>query len=76
MVFALTLSLALLVVATAAWLRAFLRHRAAAAHHQHELETLRTRHAAELQAQVERTIALFNRMVEGVIITQPTGARA
>ena len=33
MVFALTLSLALLVVATAAWLRAFLRHRAAAAHH-------------------------------------------
>ena len=74
MVFALTLSLALLVVAAAAWLRTFTRHRAAAARHQHELETLRNQHDTELRMQVERTIALFNRMVEGVIITQPTGA--
>ena len=70
------LDLLLLLLLTAAvlaawWFRA--QHRAAAARHARELEDQRLQREAELRAQVERTAALFDRMVEGVIVVDPTG---
>ena len=52
------------------WQRAQLR--AADARHARELDEQRLQRAAELRAQVERTSALFDRMVEGVIVVDAT----
>jgi len=52
------------------WQRAQLR--AADARHARELAEQRLQRAAELRAQVERTSALFDRMVEGVIVVDAT----
>jgi two-component system, OmpR family, phosphate regulon sensor histidine kinase PhoR len=71
---ALNILLLLLLTAAmrAAWrLRA--QHRAAVARHARELEDQRLQREAEVRAQVQRTAALFDRMVEGVIVVDPTG---
>ncbi len=73
MVFSLTLTLALLLVAVAAWGREFLRRRASEAGHLRERARLQLQHQEELREQAERTVALFNRMVESVIITAADG---
>lgn len=66
--------LALLLAATglfAWWLRVQLR--AARERHAHELAEQRQQREAGLRAQSERTIALFDRMVEGLIVVGANG---
>lgn len=41
--------------------------------HLHELTAQRTQREAELAAQAERTAALFDRMVEGIVVVGPAG---
>jgi two-component system, OmpR family, phosphate regulon sensor histidine kinase PhoR len=67
--------LLLLVLAAAAgaiwWLRRELKR--SRAEHAREIADNQSRRGAELAAQAERTAALFDRMVEGVIVVGPTG---
>jgi two-component system phosphate regulon sensor histidine kinase PhoR len=70
----LVILLAIAVAGTAVvawWLRRQLQ--AARARHARELTDQRLQREAELRAQAERTAALFDRMVEGIIVVGPTG---
>ena len=58
-------------VAFAWWQRA--QHRAVEARHARELAEQRIQREAEVRAQVQRTTALFDRMVEGVLVVDGTG---
>lgn len=58
-------------VLTAWWFRA--QHHAAGERHAREIKDQRLQREAELRAQVQRTAALFDRMVEGVIVVDPAG---
>jgi two-component system phosphate regulon sensor histidine kinase PhoR len=66
------LIMALAAVAAVAWgLRGQLRR--TQLEHQREMEDQRLQREAELRAQTERTAALFDRMVEGIIVVGATG---
>lgn len=54
------------------WLLAA-RLREAARRHEREIEDQRVRRDAELRAQAQRTAALFDRMIEGLIVVDATG---
>ena len=58
-------------IATAGWLRRQLQ--LARERHSRELADVRQQREAELRAQSERTAALFNRMVEGIIVVGTNG---
>jgi two-component system phosphate regulon sensor histidine kinase PhoR len=66
------LIMALAAVAAVAWgLRGQLRR--TQLEHQREMEDQRLQRESELRAQTERTAALFDRMVEGIIVVGATG---
>ncbi len=62
-----------LILALLAWGRERGRRRADRGRQQEALEAERTRHAFALRGQSERTAALFDWMVEGLIVTDPAG---
>jgi two-component system, OmpR family, phosphate regulon sensor histidine kinase PhoR len=66
------LLLLLLAAATFSAWRFRAQHRAARARYAQELEDQRLQRDAEVRAQVQRTAALFDRMVEGVIVLDAT----
>ena len=49
------------------------RLRVAQEHHERELAQQRAQREVELAAQAERTAALFDRMVEGILVVGPLG---
>jgi two-component system phosphate regulon sensor histidine kinase PhoR len=57
----------------AAWLHERRRNKAAAHNHRETLAAAQERHERELHDQAARTAALFDRMVEGVIVTDEDG---
>ena len=70
------LSLALLLLAAAfayAWVRERGRRRAAGIRHKAELADWERRGTAEFAEQAQRSAALFDRMVEGMIVTNAAG---
>ncbi len=70
------LELFLLVLLAVAGLMAWsfrAQYRAVGERHARELADQRLQREAEVRAQVQRTAALFDRMVEGVIVVDPTG---
>ncbi|MEY2878674.1 MAG: hypothetical protein RLZZ15_1054 [Verrucomicrobiota bacterium] len=62
-----------LALSAVCWWRERAARREAEARHAAELAALSARHDAELRAQTERTAALFDRMVEGVIVADAAG---
>src|SRR4051812_11027876 len=68
----LVLVMALLATSTVAWL---LRRQllAARVHHASELAEERAQQVAERHAQADRTAAIFDGMVEGIIVVSPSG---
>src|SRR6188508_1677630 len=65
--------LVLLLAALAyAWLLTA-RVKKAERRHENEIDEQRTRRAAELHEQAQRTAALFDRMIEGLIVVDVTG---
>ena len=67
------LFLAALILLALAWWRERARRRALEASHRDEQERQQARRDAELQEQARRTGALFDRMVEGLIILDAAG---
>ena len=71
--FLLLLLLAVTAVFAAAWWYERARRRRVEAGHRSELAEQRTHREAELRAQAERTVALFDRMIEGLIVIDAAG---
>ena len=65
------LVLSIVSLAFAWWFRA--RLRAAVTRHAHGLAEERVRHEAALEAEAKRVSAIFDRMIDGVIIVRPDG---
>ncbi len=70
--FEILLSITLIAALAAAW-RLHVQLQAVRTRHSRELADLRQQREAELRAQSERTAALFDRMVEGIIVVGATG---
>jgi two-component system phosphate regulon sensor histidine kinase PhoR len=70
--FEILLSITLIAALAAAW-RLHVQLQAVRTQHSRELADLRQQREAELRAQSERTAALFDRMVEGIIVVGATG---
>jgi PAS domain-containing protein len=70
------LLLFLLVLAigfAAAWTAERARRQRTEAAHRRELDEQRTHRESDLRAQTERTVALFDRMIEGLIVIDASG---
>ncbi len=73
MIFAFTLTLLLAAVFALAWWFERARHFRTEATHRRELEEQRAHREAGLREQTQRTVALFDRMVEGLIVVDAAG---
>jgi len=71
--FLLLFLLALAIGFAAAWTAERARRQRTEAAHRRELDEQRTHRESDLRAQTERTVALFDRMIEGLIVIDASG---